>query len=102
MPRGTIAKDGDTFVSQNGYHNTKQNGKWRLTHHIIAEEILGRPLTPSDRVEFKDRDRSNLNPSNIQVVPRGRGSTRRRMAQVKARIDELQAEYEDLERELQR
>jgi hypothetical protein len=100
MPRGKAAKPGDQRVAANGYHYTRTEKEWRLTHHIIAEQALGRPLTEEERVEFIDRDRSNLDPSNIVVRQQGTGSTRRRIAQLTARIEELQAQRAELERSL--
>ena len=86
------APDGTTRVSANGYHYTKQDNRWRLTHHIIAEANLGRPLAPGERVEFKDKDRTNLDPKNVLVRTKGEGSVARRIAVIDDRIRELQAE----------
>lgn len=103
MPRGVAAKDGDTNVAPNGYHYTRQNGKFRLTHHIIAEEKLGRPIdTTRETVRFKDRDKTNLSPENIEVVPKGKASIRARLARVEAQIAEYTAEREYLLKELGR
>lgn len=102
MPRGQKSKIGDERTAPNGYHYTRTAEGWRLTHHIVAERILGRPLRQNERVEFKDRDRSNLTDENIHVTIQGRGSLRRRRAQLQERIRELQAELEDVERELLR
>lgn len=93
MPRGQSAKVGDTMTNVNGYHNTRTDEGWRLTHHLIAEEKLGRKLnTGSEMVRFIDGDRSNLSPSNIEVIAKNKTSLRRRLAQVEAKIEELQAE----------
>jgi HNH endonuclease len=100
VPRGATAQDGDERVAPNGYHYLKVNGKWQLKHHVIAAQTLGRPIRDTERVEFKDKNRHNFAPSNIQVVPRGKGSTRRRLAAIEARIDELVAERDELKKEL--
>lgn len=101
MPRGILAKDGDTNVNKNGYHHTRQNGKWRLTHHIVAEEKLGRPVdTATEVIRFVDSDRTNLDPDNIEVIPKGKHTVRKRLAEVRAKIAELQALEKDLENEL--
>ena len=92
MGRGNVAEDGATMVSKNGYHYTKQNKKWRLTHHIVAEEKLGRPLREDERVSFADKNRKNLKPSNLVIDRRGQTSIRTRMARIQAKIDELEAE----------
>lgn len=105
MARGKVSPLGATMVSDNGYHYTKVmhqgSAKWRLTHHIVAERILGRALTEADRVEFIDKDRKNLSPKNIRVVPKGKASVRRRLAQITARIQELEAEKAELESSLE-
>lgn len=100
MSRGKASKPGDTRTAANGYHYTRTEHNWRLTHHIIAEQELGRALKEDERVEFVDRDRSNLSPGNIVVRQKGRGSTRRRIAQIDARIAELQAQRDELARGL--
>lgn len=102
MARGKAVADGATRVSQNGYHYTKVGGKWRLTHHLVAEEKLGRPLREDERVSFRDpKKRLDLSPSNIVITEKGQGSIRRRKAQVEARLAELQAELDEINRELQ-
>jgi hypothetical protein len=101
--RGKSAKPGDTRIAPNGYHYTKtKRDGWRLTHHIIAEKTLGRPLKDGERVVFIDKDRSNLEPNNIEVKITGTSSLRRRKAQLEARIQELQAQLHDVESEIKR
>lgn len=100
MPRGQAAKIGDTHVNANGYHNTRTDTGWRLTHHIIAEKKLGRPLDGSEMVKFVDGDRSNLSPSNIEVIKKNKTSLRRRKALLEAKIEEMQAELNEINQEL--
>lgn len=95
MPRGRPSKDGDTNVSANGYHYTKIGGKFRLTHHIIAERALGRPIASDETVSFGDGDRTNLDPSNI-VVSKRKTSINGKIAALNARILELTAERDRL------
>jgi hypothetical protein len=101
--RGQAAPIGSTTIAANGYHYTKVEGRWRLTHHIVAEkEILKRPLTDTERVMFVTSDKLNLKPENIKVVQKGKQSLRRRKAQLEARIEELQAELAHIEASLTR
>lgn len=100
MARGKAASVGDTRVSANGYHYTRTETEWRLTHHIIAEQKLGRPLADDERAVFVDKDRRNLHPTNIFVAKRGKSNLRRRRAQIEARIDELQGELAWIEKQL--
>lgn len=88
------------MVNANGYHNTRTKDGWRLTHHIVAEEKLGRPLEPYESVRFKDNDRSNLDPENLEILTKGGARIRKRLAVVEDRIRELQAERNALLREL--
>lgn len=100
--RGRSAVIGDTMVSANGYHYTRTEDKWRLTHHIIAEEkILGRPLLPSESVRFKDpSNKANLHPDNLVVVTKGTASLKKRRAQLETRLDELKAQIADLDKQI--
>lgn len=99
--RGTEAPPNTTRTSQNGYQYTKVGSEWRLTHHLIAEERLGRRINPeTERVIFVDKDRANLSPSNVKVVPKGKTSVKRRIAAIEARIAELEAQKAELEKEL--
>lgn len=101
--RGSKAEVGATRVSANGYHYTKveRDGKefWMLTHHIVAETKLGRPIREDERVVFIGSKR-DLSPSNVKVVEKGKGSQRRRLAQIEARIKELEAERDQLLKEM--
>ena len=96
MSRGKASKPGDTRVSANGYHYTRTQTDWRLTHHIIAEKRLGRSLKDDERVVFRDGKRSNLESDNLMVVPKGSASTNRTRARLTARIAELQAKLSEL------
>jgi len=98
MTRGITAEVGETRISQNGYQYTKTPQEWRLTHQIIAEEMLGRPLQDDERVRFKDTNRRNLSPSNILIVKKKRNSSvEKRRAYLTAKIADLQAQLEELE-----
>lgn len=96
MPRGVVSKDGDTNVSKNGYHYTKVEGRFRLTHHIIAETLLGRPLEVDETVSFHDGDRTNLTPSNVKITRR-KTNYRGRIATLDDKIREYTAERDRLQ-----
>jgi hypothetical protein len=99
MARGNVAPEGTRNVSANGYHYIKKEGKWRLTHHVIAEELLNRIVdSKTERVIFVDGDRNNLDPTNIRVVAKNTSkSTTAKQARIRARIQDLQAELAELE-----
>lgn len=96
MVRGQASKVGDTRTSANGYHYTRTKDAWKLTHHLLAEEMLERPLRKNERVVFADKDRTNLDPANIKVQVAGAGSTARARARLTSRIQELTAQLEEL------
>lgn len=98
---GKRREEGERNQAQNGYWYEKHHGKWVLVHHLIAEQRLGRSLLPNEGAFFKDGNRENLDPSNIEVRVRGNGKVRQRLAAVRERIRELQAEEEILRRQLE-
>jgi hypothetical protein len=105
--RGTKEEIGAERISPNGYTYVKveRDGKeqWILKHWLVAEKARGGdPIDSSvERVAFKDGNKSNLKPDNIVVTPKGKGSARRRIAQIEARIAELTAERDHLKHELE-
>jgi hypothetical protein len=101
MPRGQSAPEGATYVSQNGYHYTKRNGKYTATHILLIEDHLGRKLESHERVKFKDRDKTNLQLSNLEVTVKGKASLKVQRARLVARRDELNAQIADIDKELQ-
>jgi len=101
VPRGRLSQPGDTMVNANGYHHTKTASQgWRLTHHILAEQKLGRPLHADEMVRFKDADRANLTVDNVEVIVKTETTIKKRIAKLTSRIDELYAERAELIEEL--
>jgi hypothetical protein len=102
VPRGKAAEIGDTNVAKNGYHYTRVEEGWKLTHWITAEKMLGRPLEDNEMVQFIDKKfkRDPYNAKGIRVIKKKTSSVRKRIAQIDARIEELQAEKANLEKEL--
>lgn len=97
MVRGRTSPVGSTRVSANGYHYTQTTKGSRLTHHLIAEQKLGRPIRDNERVVFKDGSRRNLSKDNIEVVVKGSATKARERARITARIQELQADLRALD-----
>lgn len=88
---------GDKRTAPNGYHYTRTLAGWRLTHHIIAEEKYGRTIdTALETVRFLDGDRTNLDPGNITVVPKRNQSREKRIAELRSKIEDLQAQLDEL------
>jgi hypothetical protein len=90
--------EGYEFQAANGYWYIKQNGEFRLKHHVIAEKKYNTAVdTKVHRVLFKDRNRENLDPSNIILVEKKNGRLKRIEA-IKRKIALLEEELADLER----
>ena len=96
MARGQEKKVGDTFVNANGYEYTKTADRgWLGTHVLVMEKHIDRRLRSNERVCFKVGKKPVI--ENLELRIRGdRKSTRARLAQVEARILDLQAEREEL------
>lgn len=50
---------GDGYVKRGGRHE----------HRAVAEEMLGRPLAPTEIVAHQDRRKANNDPANLRVFP---------------------------------
>jgi hypothetical protein len=96
MPRGQASAVGEERLSPNGYWYVKTPQGWRLKHHIIAEKALGREILKDEIVRFRDLDRTNLSPDNIEVIPKGLHSKAKRLATVEAKLEEWNKEYYSL------
>jgi hypothetical protein len=96
--RGQKSENGATRVAPNGYHYTKVDGVWVLTHRLVWEKANGRKIRDNERVRFKDGDRTNYeNADNIEVYQIKDKSPQSRRAIIEAKIAELQAELRELE-----
>lgn len=100
--RGSKSDVGQTRTAQNGYHYTKCEEGWRLTHHLVAEEKLGRTLFPHERVVFADGDRTNLDEENVVVRRRSTSSLQRKLEQNTNRIAELESENVQLREKIRK
>jgi hypothetical protein len=83
----------------NGYVVVKTRAGWRYKHHMIAEQKLERTLLDNERVVFVDRDRTNLDPENIDIKwkrptqrYKKRRQLRRKLVQAEEKVRELRAQ----------
>jgi hypothetical protein len=98
MPRGQQAQLGDTMINANGYSHTRTETGWRLTHHLVAEAMIGRAIdSDKETVRFKDGNRANLDPSNIVVEPKKTKSASARLAKLIAQRAEIDAMIQELQ-----
>ena len=100
--RGQQMTIGAVRVAKNGYSYTKvldpktKKEKWRLTHHIIAEEkILKRPLADDERVAFLGSMR-NLDIKNIVVKKKNVSSAQKQIDKLNDRIADLEDKRDHL------
>jgi cell division protein FtsB len=92
---------GAETVNQNGYTSVKTKDGWIAKHVLVAEKMLGRKIDAQEEmVRFKDSDRTNFDPDNIIVVPKRKAGPRKRLAQLEARRDEIEAEIVHLKKEI--
>jgi len=100
MARGAAAAVGDERWSANGYHYTKTARGWILTHRMLMEEKLGRPLLGTERVVFKNRNKRDIRIDNLELaeVKTDLKKLKQKLASIQDKIREYQAmEQETLE-----
>jgi hypothetical protein len=98
--RGKTAEIGATRVSQNGYHYTKVEGAWRLTHHLTAEKKLGRALRDNEIVKLLKKSEP-YDEANVEVIVKRTSSLRKRKAVLEAKIADLQGQLADVNKNLE-
>jgi len=96
MTRGRKASIGDTRTALNGYQYVRTDKRWELSHRLVLQEKLGRPVSSDERVRFLDGDRTNLDPENLEVYTIKRASTETRIARLEVKKDEIMSELLDL------
>lgn len=98
--RGKAAPIGATRIAPNGYHYTKTGVSWILTARLKMIEHLGRPLADDEQVIYIDKDKLNLDISNLQIRKIIKGSPEKRLAQLEARRDEINAQIAEIQEEI--
>lgn len=91
MPRGKESPIGTEMVNQLGYTQVKTERGWVGKHTLVLEKKLGRQLVSGERATFKDKDKTNFKPDNIQLATSGNAKT------IEARIARYEAEIKDRE-----
>jgi hypothetical protein len=101
MPRGQKAEVGTETVNANGYTQVKTATGWVGKHTLVLEEKLGRKLVPGERAIFKDGDRTNLKPENIELAVAGNAKTlQARRARYEAEIQDRRDWIEEIDKQL--
>ena len=50
-----------------GYIQEKRDGQWHMQHRLVMEQVLGRPLLPTERVHHKNGIRNDNRPENLEL-----------------------------------
>lgn len=107
MPKGTELPVGSETINQKGYTSVKTETGWKSKHIIIAERNLGRLIDKeTERVLFRDRDRTNFDPDNIEVVTKKEtaydrtSSLRTRLLRAERQVEKLRGLLDDIQRDI--
>ena len=97
----TKAKSGDERKQQNGYVMVKtEDGTWRFKHHLVAEQMLGRPLRVDERVIFTGGTRDNPTPETIEVVKKK--GTRQSLVKLRQDLVKVQKDLDTIAQKLEK
>ena len=55
------------WLNHAGYVVAKIDGRQVLQHRLVMEQVLGRPLLPTERVHHKNGDRQDNRPENLEL-----------------------------------
>lgn len=58
---------GDTVKSTSGYLMVRKDGKKVMQHRLVMEQVIGRPLQPTERVHHKNGKRDDNRPANLEL-----------------------------------
>lgn len=56
-----------SYLLKSGYVKVRVDGVWKLEHRHVMEQELGRPLVAGENVHHKDGNKSNNDPSNLEL-----------------------------------
>lgn len=80
------------MIDRKGYlffYDYKPNRKKVFIHRTVMETIIGRPLLVSEAVHHIDGNKSNNDPSNLELMPRSEHSRKHKME----RLSKIQSNH---------
>lgn len=87
--------------NKNGYWYTKCNGMWVITGRLVLADKLGRELLPTERVKYKDGNRDNNHPDNLEINTDKAWSSvpllKTRLLRLTDRLNKLTVQFSELE-----
>lgn len=64
----TVTSHGYVLIKRPDHPNADCRG-YVYEHRLVAEQIVGRPLTRGEHVHHRDGNKQNNDPSNLEVMP---------------------------------
>ena len=55
------------YTDDNGYVHILKDGKFKLEHSVVMEDMLGRKLIPNEQIHHINGIRSDNTPSNLEL-----------------------------------
>ena len=65
--QGKSHPEGTTINHSAGYIQQKRDGVWVMQHRLVMEQVIGRPLTPDERVHHRNGKRDDNRPENLEL-----------------------------------
>lgn len=59
---------GGRYVNPDGYVEIRVNGKRKLEHRHVMEQVLGRPLKRNELVHHRNDDKTDNRPGNLELM----------------------------------
>lgn len=79
-------REGNTYITTQGYKAVKKNGIYILEHRLVMESILGRELRTEEQIHHIDGDKLNNKSENLEVILNGQHQSKHTKSETKQAI----------------